>query len=146
MSGEQQPPDAAGDVRDGPMPVAAPNGGALMRGGNVRPFNPTPADVSALARKRVYQLIPKLVRIGLNAPKRVTKGKNKGKLSGKPPYSVANQIKAIAELRLLAQDRMLSEAQVRDRLMQLVDKTYQVLPPELAKAYLKEIGPLFADL
>lgn len=115
-----------------------------MRGGDPRPTNPTPADVAALARKRLYRVIPKLHRIAMNIPKRSVKGKNKGKRGGKPPYSAANQIRAIAELRLLAQDRMLSEAQVPERLIQLVDKTHQILPPELAKAYLKEIAPLFA--
>jgi hypothetical protein len=141
----EQPADApiTGDVHD---MVAGPSGGKLMRGGNPRPTNPTPAEVSALARKRVYQLIPKLARIGANMPKRSTKGKNKGKRTGKSAYAASDQIRAIAELRQIAFEDRISASALMDALTGMTDDIRGFLPPETAEALLALIAPRFLSL
>jgi hypothetical protein len=122
-----------GEVRD---MLPGPSGGKLMRGGNPRPTNPTPADVAAMARKRLYQVIPQLNRIATNKPRR--EGRSK-KL--KRPHSTANQLRAIAELRLVAQDRSLSESQISANLMATAAEIYEYLPRDQAQALLAKIGP-----
>ncbi len=113
--------------------VRQSHGGALKPGGNGRIVNPTPADVSELARKRVYSIIPQLVRIAKNKPTR--------KRPGKRPYSVTNQLRAAAELRLLAEDRSLAESQIMANLVATSAEIYEFLPRDQAHALMQKIAP-----
>jgi hypothetical protein len=144
MSEEQRP--AAEPEAKAPVPQI--HGGALMRGGDPRPANPTPAHVSSLATKRLYQVIPKLSRIAMNVPGRSKRGKNKGKRTGKAPHSTANQIRAIAELRMLAYEDRVPMAALTEALMGMTDdiRGFRALSPEAAEALIALIAPRFIGL
>jgi hypothetical protein len=147
MSDEQQPP-----AESPPPPTDAPltglvhqrHGGSLKPGGNPRPTNPTPADVSSLARKRVYSLIPELNRIARNMPRRARGKKKDG--TAKRPHRTADQIAAIAQLRLLAFEDRVSMSALSDALIGMSEDIRGFLPPETAEALLALIAPRFLSL
>ena len=146
MSDEPQPPrPAEAQIVEPKKPVPQVHGGALMRGGDPRPANPTPADVSAMARKRLYKVIPQLNRIAMNKPRRESKSK-RAKL--KRPHSTANQLRAIAELRMIAYEDRVPMSALSEALMGMTDdiRGFRALSPETAEALIAIIAPRFIAL
>jgi hypothetical protein len=112
-----------------------PNGGALAKGGSVRPKQPTLEESSALARKRMYQLIPEMTRI---AKGRVRKGSKKR-------IRPMEQIAAIRELRQIAQDKTLRESVVNARLAATTSEIIDHLGRDAALPLLQKLAPIWIE-
>jgi hypothetical protein len=133
---DDQPTEAlTGEVRTSVL-MTRENGGALQSGGAVRPRNPTPNDVKDLCRKRVYQLIPELNRIGKNKPSKRKDGPNK----------VADQLRAIEILMRGATDDAISASDLRRALKGFSEAVLRKYPGPIGEDVLSIAAPFFFSL
>lgn len=141
---DQENPPAEMSTEQPTALVRQVHGGAIKTGGFPRRLaNPSTTDCADRARDVLYKIIPRYARIAMNTPKR-PRGTKKGDKSVplKKPYSIGNQIKAGAELRMIAtMDRALRETQVMASLMATRDEILEFLPREQADALMAKIAP-----
>jgi len=130
MNEEQsdQQDDLRQDQRDGQLLTAMvqqPHGGAIQKGGNRRPKEPTAADVRALCRKRFYRLVPAANRKARKAEKD------------------ADQLRAMELLARYGMGDTVSLSDLRLALSATMDVLDEVLPTDLAVAVKQRLGPIW---
>jgi hypothetical protein len=124
--------------------VPQPHGGSILRGDRRRLPNPTAADVAADAQEALYRLLPRLKKIARNEGKRLKKKDgtvDKRSKGGKPPYSVAEQLRAFSTLKEVAMlDKTVRASDVDEFLRGMVDDVRGFLEPGQADALLAMLG------
>lgn len=130
--------------------VPQPHGGSILRGDRRRLPNPTAADVAADAQEALYRLLPRLKKIARNEGKRLKKKDgtvDKRSKGGKPPYSVAEQLRAFSTLKEVAMiDRAVRESRLASFLIAVQNEILEYLPRDQAEALLRKIAVHVADL
>lgn len=124
-----------------------PHGGAIRSGGrHPRIAAPTDTDCADAARDVLYSVIPRLARIARNTEerKKTADGRADRRRKPKAPYSVNAQLKAIAELRMIAiLDRTLREGRVTASLFATRDEILEFFDGnrDQAEALMAKIAP-----
>jgi len=123
--------------------ISQRHGGAIRTGGrHPRLDAPTDTDCADAARKVLYAVIPRLKRIATNTPTRDKPNDKRTKL--KRRYSTNAQLKAIAELRMIAMmDRTLREGRVTASLFATRDEIIEFFDGnrDQADALMAKIAP-----